>query len=918
MSQNPQSTQTNQNLITIKINNHILQCEEGETVLEVARANGIFIPTICYLSGCSPTLACKMCMGENGEGKRVYTCNTKAKDGLEIFTDTPEIQKERQMIMQTYDVNHPLECGVCDKSGECELQNLTLYTKVSHQDFALPDDEKHSKFWAQAEYDPNLCIVCERCATTCKDNIGEAKLKANKAELHSPDEYKDKMEKDPYSVWSKKQKSLIEFVSETPCIDCGECIAVCPVGALTYKDFSYSANAWELKSISSTCTHCAAGCFIIYEKRHCDITGKAKIYRVKNDFHFAPICGAARFGFSLHSKGDFEAKDNTNANEVLNNALNTLKTAKSIQLGSQATNEEALIVQNLATHFGLNIYNNEAWAYKQLLDKLPLNHSLSELKDSSVIIALGSSIRLQIPQLQYAINNTIRLKKGIKFFYVNPIFDSLLASFSRSIQSISYGANCEEEALLSLLLALQESNDFSVKFGEAINTKIATLLQHIQRTRYETKQESKPNTTQESLQNNSQETTTDSNSLDSNAINNAESSKPKIAYKALEQAEINLDDFKNIANALLETISLQNTQESQQAQNQHFCNASLIIGQEVLNAIIRKSSTKKDSINAKSSQKISSAIIDTLAILEYLGVKVFVIPNGTNVAGIARICTLQEPKEDIKYEETIGIRASGQWIWDSFLCDEAKLESSMSHLDSHLPLPHLILPTFSQVNATITNYENRVLPLNRTLYFSGFDLGDIAKFVASIDKDFALNYVVCEHLQDYALELPAKKGYKNIPHSALKNYYTQSGEDKRGYGLEPINAGFSIECITSGTDVKDSAQETSSNIAFNAYLCFPQNLFNAQTVLDKNMQQQDGFYTSKAYFDELGLQEGQEICLKISQTPNKDIITLKGRAYIDYGLSQNIWLISPYIFAKEVSHDKRYQISSNYLSANLI
>lgn len=233
--------------VTITINNQKIRCEEGATIVDVARAHGIYIPTICYLGGCSPTLACKMCMAESPDGKRVYTCNTKAKDGLELLTNTPQIQRERQMIMQTYDVNHPLECGVCDKSGECELQNLTLYTKVAHQDYALPDDEKHEKSWAQALYDPNLCIVCERCVTTCKDNIGEAKLKAGKADLHAPDSYKDSMLKDPYSVWSKKQKSLIEFVGDSPCFDCGECIAVCPVGALTYKDFSYSANAWELQ-----------------------------------------------------------------------------------------------------------------------------------------------------------------------------------------------------------------------------------------------------------------------------------------------------------------------------------------------------------------------------------------------------------------------------------------------------------------------------------------------------------------------------------------------------------------------------------------------------------------------------------------------------------------------------------------------
>lgn len=926
------SQETSQNLITIKINNQTLQCEEGDSIIEVARANGIFIPTICYLSGCSPTLACKMCMGENAEGKRVYTCNTKAKDGLEIFTDTPSIRREREMIMQTYDVNHPLECGVCDKSGECELQNLTLYTKVSHQDFALPDDEKHSKFWAQAEYDPNLCIVCERCVTTCKDNIGEAKLKANKAELHSPDEYKDKMEKDPYSVWSKKQKSLIEFVGETPCLDCGECIAVCPVGALTYKDFSYTANAWELKSIPSTCTHCAAGCQVIYEKRHSDIEGKSKIYRVKNDFHFAPICGAARFGFGLHSHFD-ESKEaiGTHLNEVLENALEALQKAKSIRIGSQATNEEALITQNLATHFGLKIHNAEAYAYQRLLGKLPLNHSLQELKSSSVIIALGASVRLHIPQLQYAINNTIRIQKGVKFFYVNPIFDTLLASFSRSVESISYGADCEGEALLGLLFALQEAckvdekdvcKDFGAKFANEIASEgengvssaiseVANALKHIKSTQQEI-QINKEQDRQESSTDSTQAQQSTDSSTPPSAESSAQSSPPKIIYQALQEAGIELDDFAKIATALLGTLS---------SEKSSFCGASLVVGTEVLNAILRESSEQ------------SSLIVEILSLLEKFGLKVFVIPNGANVAGIARICTLEAPQTTNALKDSIGIRANGEWVWDSYFCDDEGhiAQYRGKDTDDKTTKPHLILPSFSQMNASITNYESRVLPINRVLDFVGFDLSDIAKFVASKDREFALSYAVCENLAGYILELPKDKGYQAILHSSLKNHYAQSGEDKRGYALESISDFSDLKRVFS-SDLS-STQETNAKAKnpqnaktkkiskFNAYLSFPQNLFDTQTVLDKNMQQQDGFYTSREYFEELGLKEGEEICLKIQSIDEaQDFGKIKARAYIDYGLSQKIWLISPYLFSREVLTEKIFAdgISSNYLSATLI
>ena len=288
--------------ITITINGQTLSCNEGESILQIARREGIEIPAICYLSGCSPTMACKLCMVDI-DGKRNYSCNSKAKDGMNIQTHTPEIIKERNAIMQSYDVNHPLQCGVCDKSGECELQNYTLKMQVSTQEYHIKESYKPHKSWAKAVYDPNLCIMCERCATTCKDNLGEAKLKAQKADLEPLDSalWKDSMPKDALSVWSRKQKALIDFVSDTPCFDCGECISVCPVGALSTDDFKYKANAWELKKIESTCIHCPMGCKLTYEVRHNDMLGTPHIYRVKNDFYFNPICGTGRYAYDESS-----------------------------------------------------------------------------------------------------------------------------------------------------------------------------------------------------------------------------------------------------------------------------------------------------------------------------------------------------------------------------------------------------------------------------------------------------------------------------------------------------------------------------------------------------------------------------------------------------------------------------------------
>ena len=243
---------------------------EGETILNVARANDIFIPGICYLDRCSPTLACRLCLVE-ANGKQAYSCNAKVKDGMIVNTVTDNIKKERQSIMQVYDVNHPLQCGVCDQSGECELQNYTLYEGVKTQNYAVRDVHRPVKNWGHIQYDPGLCIVCEKCVTVCKDMVGDAALKtiprgADKLDLT----FKETMPKDSYAMWNKLNKSLIGTVTgeALDCSSCGECSAVCPVGALVSTDFKYTSNAWELEKIPASNPYSSDCTLLYYEVKH--------------------------------------------------------------------------------------------------------------------------------------------------------------------------------------------------------------------------------------------------------------------------------------------------------------------------------------------------------------------------------------------------------------------------------------------------------------------------------------------------------------------------------------------------------------------------------------------------------------------------------------------------------------------------
>ena len=433
----------------ITINGIKIHANEGEYLLNVARANGIFIPAICYLSGCSPTLACKLCMVEIDE-KRVYSCNVKVKDGMSVVTNTPEIMLERKAIMQSYCVNHPLECGVCDKSGECELQDFTLLFGVDNQSYFVADSLKKRDSWGQVKYDPSLCILCERCVTACKDNLGEANLKVVKSDtipqLDSA-KWKEKMPKDAFSVWNRTQKGVIGFIGENPCNDCVECVSVCPVGALGVKSFQYTTNAWELQKVDSTCNLCPAGCKIVLEGKK-DAKNQMRLYRVTNDFNFNPICAGGRFGQEL----DLCESSVDLSDESLRRAVSAICNAKAIKVGGNTTNNEAKFLQKLKKHFGVKLINKELENYFKILDILgdSPRATLESFSAHKLIIAVSGNPKYENPLVRYKINNTLKMQKDCAFVFASAMRDNLLSNLSKKFLEIIHLPNAESAVILAI------------------------------------------------------------------------------------------------------------------------------------------------------------------------------------------------------------------------------------------------------------------------------------------------------------------------------------------------------------------------------------------------------------------------------------------------------------------------------------
>lgn len=464
----------------ITINSQQIQAFENESILQAARRNDIYIPAICYLNSCSPTLACRLCMVE-ADGKRVYGCNAKVKEGMQIFTNTPEIEAERNAIMQTYCINHPLECGVCDKSGECELQNMTLFTSVKEQNYAIKDTHKPQQKWGLIQYDPALCIVCERCVTVCSDKMGESALKtvARGGEQVSKD-LKDTMPKDAFAIWSKFQKSLIGIASGADTLDCsmcGECTSVCPVGALVGSSFQYSSNAWELARVPAANPHSSDCELLYYDVKPKGISDREpKIYRISNDFHFAEIHAAARWGYDFANEN---ASKNQSKFELIVNAIKSGE-IKNISFNSLITNEEALLLQKIADSFNLNLINDEARAYGEFLKDFSLaagseyNGTYADFKTAKCLISIGSLLRYDSPITGYKFVNATKVAKA-NAIYLHPLSDDVIQKLGKNILAHTYAPGDELAVLLALAGAAKALDvnefDFVAKVGEGEEAK---------------------------------------------------------------------------------------------------------------------------------------------------------------------------------------------------------------------------------------------------------------------------------------------------------------------------------------------------------------------------------------------------------------------------------------------------------------
>lgn len=667
---------------TVTIDGIKCKAKEGDFILNIARANDIFIPALCYLTNCSPTLACRLCLVEI-DGKRAYSCNAKAKEGMDVITKSEEIERERKAIMEVYDVNHPLECGVCDQSGECELQNYTMEMGVDKQNLATADTPRPARDWGKIHYDPSLCIVCERCVTVCKDMIGEAALKTVPRGGPALDkEWKEQMPKDAYTMWNKLQKSIIGIASgaeSLDCTQCGECSAVCPVGALVSSDFQYTSNAWELKKIPAANPHSSDCSLLYYDVKHTSLKDRSnKIYRVSSDFSFAPLHGAARYGFDFENP--VEGKDEEAFNKVVDAMQQKVDT---IEFTSYITNEEALILQKLKEKFGYKLINKDALAYKKFIQaysktagKSLYSADLGKIQASNFVVCMGTAVKTDAPNVGYAINNALTMNKGAGFYF-HPIEDKIVKSYAKNFSQIKHDIG-KEEAIVYLLLDL---------FGKDLPENIRKYLDtfHSKTTKKVTEKVT------ENVTELVKKTVVDEETKEEKEVEE-EVSKP-VSKEVEKEVEVEV-------NALFE-----------------------LAGAEDFSDSLEKLLAKKDSFALVAGEDLYSHpraqnIAKLLGLLErFSDFDVLIVPSKTNTLGVSLICDLDEEKGKF----SLGYNVKG--------------DVNISALGScDLPMPAL-----NQQEGTFSSLNKRVVPTNVAISFDGYCLNDIANALG-FDKEYTIDY----------------------------------------------------------------------------------------------------------------------------------------------------------------------------------
>ena len=266
--------------IKVTINAKDFQVAKGARLIDVCREKGFEIPSFCYYADLALQASCRMCLVRIEKMPKLQTsCTIICTDGMVVTTQSEEIEKAQRGMMEFLLANHPLDCPVCDRGGECELQEMAFSWGNLEERFTEQKNYYPEKYLSpMVANDQQRCILCKRCTRVCDEWMGEDAIEAGGRGANTVI--------GTYGGW-------------LDCSQCGNCIEVCPTGTLLDATYRHQARPWELTQTISTCTYCSDGCQMSLGSRGGELMRIVARDRYVNGLNGEFLCIKGRFGHNF-------------------------------------------------------------------------------------------------------------------------------------------------------------------------------------------------------------------------------------------------------------------------------------------------------------------------------------------------------------------------------------------------------------------------------------------------------------------------------------------------------------------------------------------------------------------------------------------------------------------------------------------
>jgi NADH-quinone oxidoreductase subunit G len=411
--------------VTLTVDGKKLTVPAGTLLIEACKSTGIEVPSFCYYPNLSLQGACRMCLVEIEKMPKLQTaCTTPVAEGMVVATETDKIKQARKSMLELLLANHPLDCPVCDAGGECELQDMTFKYGAAESKFIDLKNHRDEQQWSPVVYfDRPRCILCYRCIRACGEGMDVWAL----------------------GIQNRGSSSIIapNHGDHLECEECGMCIDICPVGALTSGAYRYKTRPWEMKHVGTVCTHCGDGCKTTLGVRRAD-TGMEIVRgdnRDKSGINGDFLCVKGRYAFDFANNperltqplikrdGKFVTSTWEQAFDLIATKFQQTLTSDGPNavgvIGSNHTsNEESYLLQKFARLvLGTNNIDHHRTAdfpafASALAAKPAATASMRNVATAPAILLIGNDPTNQHPLLAWQIRSNVRLHRS-KLYIAN-------------------------------------------------------------------------------------------------------------------------------------------------------------------------------------------------------------------------------------------------------------------------------------------------------------------------------------------------------------------------------------------------------------------------------------------------------------------------------------------------------------------